>query len=196
MSANGVFTSSLDYTFFAGGFSIVTGGVPAQTIDYTLNSDVFVPITGDMQTLPLDFVFSAAITPPIIQASADLSFGFTGNSFLEFGIQSFLSSEWINRIEFSANGFAETVVAGVGDITLPFILDTNIFVFSLGDGLTGFDFSVEGKGTNLSTHLFSTTGDNSLKFIDNDFNGYLIPKESNAVKIISDGATDVEILLY
>ena len=196
MSANGVFTSTLDYTFFGGGFSIVSGGVPAQTIEYTFNSDVFVPITGDMQTLPLDFTFSAAITPPIIQASADLSFGFTGSSFLEFGIQSFLSSEWINRIEFSANGFAETVIAGVGDITLPFNLDTNIFVFSLGDGLTGFDFSVEGKGTNLSTHLFSTTGSNSLKFIDNDFNGYLIPKESNAVRIISDGATDVEILLY
>jgi hypothetical protein len=35
-----------------------------------------------------------------------------------------------------------------------------------------------------------------LKFIDNDFNCYLIPKESNAVRIISDGATDVEILLY
>ena len=195
MSANGVFTSTIDYTFFGGGYSIVSGGVPDQTIDMVLDNSGIVSIIGEMQPFALDFTFASEITPPFIYGSAELSFGFTGSATLEFGIQTFGSSEWINRLEFSANGFAETVVAGVGDITLPFILDTNIFVFSLGDGLTGFDFSIEGKGTNLSTHLFSTTGDNSLKFIDNDFNGYLIPKESNAVKIISDGATDVEILL-
>lgn len=195
MSANGVFTSTIDYTFFGGGYSVIAGGVPAQTIDMALDTSGAVAIVGELQPFALDFEFESEITPPFIYGSAEVSFGFTGSAFLEFGIQTFGSSEWINRIEFTANSSAESVIAGVADITLPFNLDTNIFLFSLGDGLTGFDFSVAGKGTNLSTHKLSVTGSNSLKFINNDFNGYSIQKESNAVKIISDGGTDVEILL-
>ena len=195
MSANGVFTSTIDYTFFGGGYSIVSGGVPDQTIDMVLDNSGVVSIIGEMQPLALDFTFASEITPPFIYGSAEVSFGFTGSATLEFGIQTFGSSEWINRLEFTSNSFAETVIAGVGDVTLPFTLDTNFFIYSLGDGDTAFGFSVAGKGTNLSTHQFSTTGSNSLKFINNDFNGCLIHKESNAVKIVNNGGTDVEILL-
>ena len=64
MSANGVFTSTLDISFFGGGFSTIEGQA-SGVFDLSFTSDVFNPVLAELnQTLTFD-VEAGIVTPTI-----------------------------------------------------------------------------------------------------------------------------------
>ena len=92
MSANGVFTSTIDYTLFGGGYSVLVGGA-SGTFDVSIASDVVVPVVAT-STNSLDFTLTAGVETPTIYgtASGSLDFSMNQSGFIVFGIQSYLYS--------------------------------------------------------------------------------------------------------
>ena len=195
MSANGAFLTTLDFEFFGGGYTTLSGGV-STTIEPSLVSYAQVPITGTLNNFNLDFAFSGTITPPIIQASAEnLSFDFTFNSTMEFGVQRYASAEYGSLvIPFSGSAEGYVVTSARLNQTLDFTLDTNIYVFSLGDSIVSYDFSVQSSGLNVSTRSYSRDGANYCSFNGNDFNEVQIFAQSNSVRITDNGVRYAEVL--
>tara|TARA_B110000503_G_scaffold128808_1_gene200348 strand:+ start:4437 stop:5024 length:588 start_codon:yes stop_codon:yes gene_type:complete len=193
MSANGAFSTTLDFEFFAGGYTTLAGGVSA-TIEPSLVSYAKVPINGTLSDFNLDFTFSGIVTPPIIRASAELSFGFDATGFLEFGVIRFASSEWSNRIPFSATSEGYVTTHAYFTPTLEFALDTEIYVFSLGDSSGSYGFSLQSTGINVSTREYSRDGGNYCYFDSIDFNDVQIYTPSNGIIIMDNGIRDAEVL--
>lgn len=196
MSANGAFSTILDYNFFGGGVVYTTGEV-SGIIEPSLNSVGRVPIVGEIQPQNIEFTLTeAGIETPTINAAAEnLSFGFTGSGFIEFGVQRYLTSNantMIIPFSGSANGYS--IVSGSLDQVLTFTPETNIYVFSEGPGLGSISFSVLSKGTNASTHVYDRIGANYCSFSGIDHNNVQIVAQSNDVKIVDNGIRQAEII--
>lgn len=195
MSANGAFSTTLDFEFFAGGYTTLTGEA-SVSIETSLVSYARVPITGTLNDFNLNFSFVGLITPPIIQASAEnLNFGFTSSSTVEFGIQRYAKSEYGSLvIPFTQSAQAYNSTHAYLNKTLDFTLNTKIYVFSLGefDGSYGFNFN--STALNISTRAYSRNGANYCAFNGVNFNGATINNESNSVRIIDSGVRQATVL--
>jgi hypothetical protein len=193
MSANGAFSTTLDYQFFGGGYSRVSGEV-SGLIETSLIFDAQVPITGEISNFNLDFSFVAGVETPTIYGNADLSFGFVASGQAEQGIQTFGKSEWINRLPFEASSEGYVVVSGNLNQTLEFNLDTNIFLFSDGDGAGSFGFSLASKGTNVSTGIYHREGANYCTLDGSDYNSVQILLSYNDLHLVDSGIRQAEII--
>lgn len=194
MSANGAFSSTLDYTFIGGGVLQVTGPV-SVSIDPVFVASAEVPIYAESTNNSLDFTLTeAGIETPTIQVTANLSTSFTVSSTAEQGIQSFLRSYYLNRIEFTANSAGNVIVKGEADLTLPLLSSTNIYVFSEGPASGSIDFSVSAQAYNMTNRVLSRTGDNAVLFKTNEYNEVRIAKESNAIRIVDNGIREADII--
>jgi hypothetical protein len=195
MSANGAFSTTLDFEFFAGGYTTLSGEV-SVSIEPSLVSYARVPITGTLNDFNLNFSFTGTITPPTILASAEnLSFGFTSSSFVEFGVQRYAAAEYGSLvIPFSATGQGYNLTHAYLNKTLDFTLNTKIYVFSLGESAGSYGFNLESTGLNISTRAYSRDGANYCTFNGVNFNGVTINKQSNSVRIIDNGIRHAEVL--
>lgn len=195
MSANGAFSTTLDFEFFAGGYTTLSGEV-SVSIEPSLVSYARVPITGTLNDFNLNFSFTGTITPPTIQASAqNLSFGFTSSSFVEFGVQRYAKAEYGSLvIPFTQSAQGYNLTHAYLNKTLDFTLDTNIYVFSLGDGAGLYGFNLESTAINVSTRAYSRDGANYCTFNGIDFNNAIIKNQSNSVRIIDNGIRHAEVL--
>jgi len=193
MSANGSFSSTLDYTFFGGGVVQVSGEIPTYDFPLSLVSTATLPIYAS-STNNLDFIFTGGVENPANNGQVNATFGFTGSATVEIGISRFAKSEWSNRFEFTANAEGLVVVSATFDNVLPFTTETNIYVFSEGPASGTFDFSVAALGTNVSTHAYSRTGGNAVKIGDVEFNGVRIPAATNGLRVINNGITHAEVI--
>jgi hypothetical protein len=195
MSANGAFSTTLDFEFFAGGYTTLTGEA-SVSIEPSLVSYARVPITGTLDDFNLNFSFTGRITPPIIQASAeDLSFGFTSSSFIEFGVQRYAKAEYGSLvIPFTQSAQGYNLTHAYLNKTLSFTLNTKIYVFSLGESAGTYGFNLESTALNVSTRAYSRDGANYCTFNGVNFNGVTINKQSNSVRIIDNGIRQAEVL--
>ena len=194
MSANGAFSTTLDFEFFGGGYTQLSGGV-SGFIETSFVSYAQIPIAGTLNNFNLDFELIGFITAPIIQASAELSFGFTSSSTIEFGVIRYATVEYgALVIPFTQSAQGYNLTHAHFNPTLEFTLDTNIYVWSAGDSVGSYGFSVESLGVNVSTRTYSKDGANYVVFNQIDFNDLHINDESNSIKIISNGMTQAEII--
>jgi hypothetical protein len=195
MSANGAFSTTLDFEFFAGGYTTLTGEV-SVSIEPSLVSYAKVPITGIINDFNLNFSFIGAIVPPTIQASAEnLSFGFTSSSFIEFGVQRYAKAEFGSLIiPFTQSAEGYNLTHAYLNKTLDFTLNTKIYVFSLGESAGSYGFSLESAGLNISTRAYSRDGANYYTFNGVNFNDVTINAQSNSVRIIDNGVRHAEVL--
>ena len=192
MSANGAFTSSIDYEFLGGGVVQISGPV-SVSIDPIFDATAAAVIYGQSSNT-LDFTFVAGVETPTIYGTANLGIGFSATGRIEFGVQRFASSEWINRIPFTANSEGYVVVSAQADIPLSFSLDTNIYVFSEGPSSGSIDYFVSAKGVNVSGRTYSKIGGNSVKLDNNQFNDVRINISSNGVRIVDNGLRLAEVI--
>lgn len=193
MSANGAFTSTLDFDYIGGGVVQVKGPV-SVSIDPVFDSTAVVPVLATFSN-SLDFTFLGGIETPTIKAVANVSFGFTASATAGQGIQTFGSSEWINRLNFSldtANGYV--IVSGSFTPTLEFNLDTNIYVFSEGPAAGEIPYFIAAKGTDVSNHVYDRDGASFCSFNGVDHNSVNINIDSNSVRIIDNGIRQAEII--
>ena len=194
MSANGAFSSTLDYAFIGGGVVQISGPVSVG-IDPVFVASAKLPINAELQPYTLDLSLTqAGIETPTIQASLNVSTSFTASATAEQGIQSFLRSFYTNRIEFTANSEGYVVVSGELDVTLPFLTSTNIYVFSEGPAQGSIDFSLSAQAYNMTARVRSRTGGNSVLFKTNEHNGVRIPLESNSVRLVDSGVREADII--
>ena len=193
MSANGALTSTLDFDFIAGAVLSVKGPLSVE-IGVTTSLTGVVPIYGELEPYTLDFNGQASIETPTIYASAtDLSTSFTVSGTIEFGVTRELEAN--NQINFTLDTVPGFVIThGTADITLPFLSDTNIYVFSEGPVSVATSFLLAGKGLNWDTHVYDRTGVNGIKFTGDESNGVNIKIESNGVKLVSNGIGYAEII--
>jgi hypothetical protein len=192
MSANGAFTSTLDYNFIGGGVVTVRGPV-SVSIDPILDASAVVPISASFSN-SIDFTFAGGIETPTIKAYVDVSFDFTASATAGQGIQTFGSSEWINRLNFTGSAEGYVVVQAYFTPTLEFNLDTNIYVFSEGPAAGLIDYSVAAKGTNVSTHIYDRVGASYCSIDSLDHNIVNINVQSNSIKISDNGSRAAEII--
>jgi hypothetical protein len=190
MSANGEFSSTIDYDFIGGGF-VTVSGVVSGTITPILNFEGRVPIFAESTNNSISFTFSGGIQLPTIQAQAELDFDFTVSSTLEFGIQSYAFAN--TRIEFTSNSEVISFIEGEVDYVYPFVLESNITQFSLGQAVVSYDFEVDSSVFNYSIHSYDKIGKNLVKLLDYN-NEILINDERNGVIIKRDGMNEVKIL--
>ena len=194
MSANGAFSSTLDYTFIGGGVLRVRGPV-SVSIEPSIDASAAVPISGEIQPQSIDFTLTeAGIETPTIQARVDVSTSFTASATAEQGITSNLRSFYTNRIEFTANSEGYVVVSGSADLTLPLTTNTNIFVFSEGPVAGSISFSLSSQAYNMTNRVRSRTGENSVMFKTNEFNVVRIKSESNDVRLVDSGIRQADII--
>lgn len=197
MSANGSVTSTLDYEFF-GGAVVKNSGTLSGNLNNVLEFSAVVPVNAEPFNYTLEFGLTAGIeTPTVYGEATNLSIGFDMNQsgFIEFGVQRYLVSNANTMfIPFGASSEGYSVVSGVFDNILPFTSETNIYVFSEGPASGSITFSVLGKGTNASTHIYDRVGENFCEFQGVDHNGVLMVYESNDVKIIDNGIRQAEII--
>lgn len=195
MSANGAFSTTLDFEFFAGGYTTLSGEV-SVSIEPSLVSYARVPITGTINDFNLNFSFTSTIVPPTIQASAEnLTFGFTSSSTVEFGVQRYARAEYGSLvIPFTQSAQGYNLTHAYLNKTLDFTLNTEIYVFSLGESTGSYEFSLESTGLNISTRSYSRDGANYCTFNGVNFNGATITKQSNNVRIIDNGIRHAEVL--
>jgi hypothetical protein len=194
MSANGALSSTLDYTFIGGGVLQVKGPV-FVSIDPTFVASATVPIYAELQPYTLDFSLDeAGIETPTIQASLNATIDFSASATAGQGIQSFLSSFYTNRIEFTANSEGFVIVSGTADLTLPLTTNTNIYVFSEGPASGSISFSLTSQAYNMTTRVRSRAGDNAVLFKTNEFNAVRVPKEANSVRIVDNGERIADII--
>lgn len=195
MSANGAFSTTLDFEFFAGGFTTLSGEA-SVSIEPSLVSYARVPITGTLNDFNLNFSFTGRITPPIIQASAEnLNFGFTSSSTIEFGVQRYAKSEYGSLvIPFTTTAQGYNLTHAYLNKTLDFTLNTKIYVFSLGESSGSYGFNLESTALNISTRAYSRDGANYCTFNGVDFNNAIINNQSNSVRIIDNGVRHATVL--
>lgn len=194
MSANGAFSSTLDYNFFGGGVVSLSGSL-STNLDPVFESSAVIPVFGEIQPQSLSLELTeAGIETPTIQASFNGSIDFTGFGTAEQGITTNGQSFYVIRTEFTANAEGHVVVSGTLDQTLDFSIQPNIYVFSEGPAAVSFDFSVAAQGTNVSTHLYSKDGANYCSIYGIDYNNVKIMAQSNSVKIIDNGIRQVEVI--
>lgn len=198
MSANGAFSTILEYDFFGGGV-VYTSGEVSGIIELSLDADVRVPIVGEIQPQTISFALTeAGIETPTIYGSAEnlsIDFSMNQSGFIEFGVQRYLTSNantMIIPFSGSANGYS--IVSGTLNQVLSFTPETNIYVFSEGPGFGSISFSVLSKGTNASTHIYDRIGANYCVFDGIEHNEVQIVTQSNDVKIIDNGIRQAEII--
>lgn len=197
MSANGSIATTLDYEFF-GGAVVKNAGTLTGALEPSL---VFVaqnPVNAEPFTYTLEFGLTAGIeTPTVYGEATNLSIDFTidQSGFIEFGVQKYLTSNANTMIiPFGATGEGYSVVSGTFDNILPFTSETNIYVFSEGPAAGTFGFTVLGRGTNYSTHIYDKVGANEVTFQGIDSNDTKMIAESNDVIIIDNGIRQAEII--
>ena len=191
MSANGTFSSTLDYDFFGGGYITIQGGV-SGSIDPAISSTSKVYIVGESTNNSIDFTFSSAAQMPPAQGTLEQTIDFTFSSTVEFGIIRWATAN--NRIDFSldtAEGY--NLTHGNLNKTLPFFISITADQFSLADTTVSYDFVLSGKGINISTHTYDRIGTNGVTFRDN-YNGISIVDQFTDVNIRDNGSTSVRIL--
>jgi hypothetical protein len=194
MSANGAVTTTLDFQYFGGGVIQVSGGL-SGVIDNSFVFDGVVPIVGHIEPVTIDFSFGAGIeTPTIYGKVEDASFDFTSYSFVEFGVQRYLSVANNTLFDYSATSEGYVTTHVNFNPTLDFNLDTHIYVFSLGDGNGVYSFSVDSLGLNVSTREYSKTGGNYVTFDGIDNNEYRLVDPTNGLNLISNGMSKADIL--
>ena len=194
MSANGAVTTTVDFTYFGGGYVQVSGEV-SGSIDPSFVFDGRIPIYGEINPVTIDFGFSAGIeTPTIYGRVPDASFDFTSYSFVEFGVQRYLSVANNTLFDYTANSEGYVTTHVNFNPTLDFNLDTHIYVFSLGDTTGTYTFSVDSVGLNVSTRQYSKTGGNYVSFDGIDNNEYRLVDPKNGINLISNGISKAEIL--
>lgn len=194
MSANGVFSTTLDYQYFGGGVVQNTGEF-SRLIDYSFDSSVQIPIVGQIDNFDLDFSFAAGIETPELNAAADLSFEFSVSAQADQGIQRFATVEWKKlQVPFSVSANGYSIVAGTLDQTLEFNLDTNIFVYSELESSGTIGFVVSSKGTNVSTHVYDVQGANYCTLDASDYNNVQILSPYNNCTLIDNGIRQAEII--
>lgn len=191
MSANGEFSSTLDFEFFGGGAVNVVGEISASfdpILDFTAKTLIFAESTNNY----IDFAFSGGIQLPVIEATADLQIDFYSTSTVEFGIQSYLFAN--TRIEFtnSSEGFA--YVAGDIDVTVPFTVFTEVTQFSLGQGNVSYSFELDSLSINASTHTYDRLGKNGVLIGPIESNSIELTNDTNDINLVSNGETRVEII--
>mgnify|MGYP003635561802 FL=1 len=162
MSANGVFTSTLDYSFFGGGFSTIEGGASG---DFTLafTSDVFNPVYAELdQTLTFDVV--AGIVTPTVYGEFDgtIDFSLNQSGRIEFGIQSYLTSA-NNEVEFSASSTGLVPVTGSFTPTFDINFSGTMAQFSLVQGATAFSFDLDSVVQNYTLLNKTRAGKNATE---------------------------------
>jgi hypothetical protein len=193
MAANAEFSTTLDYEFFGGGTVFVVGE-GSGVLDYIFNSNVKTLIFAESSNNFIDFTFTGGIQLPTINAVANLSFGFSISSTVEFGIQSFAFAN--TRIEFSSTseGFAPIKVSV--DYVLPFVAQSTITQFSLAFANTSFNFSVNSQVLNYSLQIVDLLGLNSIELITYEFNEIEVLNENNFVEIIDSGYNEAKVLTH
>ena len=197
MSANGSIVTTLDYDFF-GGAVVKNSGTLTGALEPSL---VFVaqnPVNAEPFTFTLEFGLTAGIETPTVYAEAtNLSIDFTidQSGFIEFGVQKYLYSNANTMIiPFGATGEGFSTIEGTFDNILPFTSETNIYVFSEGPASGTFGFTVLGKGTNHSTHIYDRIGANEVSFQGIENNDVRMVADSNDVIIIDNGIRQAEII--
>lgn len=192
MSANGAFSTTLDFDFFGGGYLQLSGEV-SGLIETSFVSYAQVPIFAEAP-LTLDFEFTAGIETPTVYGNANLSFSFDAGGVIEFGVSRYGSVANNVLFDYTSESLGYVKTHAYFSPTLEFTLDTNIYVFSEGDSAGLYNFSVESTGLNISTRSYSRDGASYCSFNGIDFNDLHINDESNSIKIINNGMTQAEIL--
>jgi|TARA_B110000908_G_C10263663_1_gene461474 hypothetical protein len=192
MSANGVFTSTLDYSFFGGGFSTIEGGASG---DFTLafTSDVFNPVYAELdQTLTFDVV--AGIVTPTVYGEFDgtIDFSLNQSGRIEFGIQSYLTSA-NNEVEFSASSTGLVPVTGSFTPTFDINFSGTMAQFSLVQGATAFSFDLDSVVQNYTLLNKTRAGKNATELTRFNSSEVVIKQEPNGVKIRNTGITYAEV---
>jgi hypothetical protein len=194
MSANAAVTTTLDFQYFGGGVIQVSGEL-SGLIDNSFVFDGVVPIVGHIEPVSIEFGFSAGIeTPTIYGALTPQLIPFSSNSFVEFGVQRYLSVANNTLFDYGATSEGYVTTHVNFNPTLEFNLETDIYVFSLGDTSGTYSFSLDGLGLNISTREYSRTGGNTITFDGIDNNSANIIHDTNGIKLISNGVSYAEIL--
>lgn len=191
MSANGVFSSTLDYEFFGGGYSVVSGGI-SGSLEASLNSAASVSIYGESNN-SIDFSFSSLAGTPTLRAEFSGSIDFTVTSTVEFGVQRWATVA--GRIDFSANSEASSLVQSYADYSFDISLSASATQFSLGEVSGFYTFDVSGIGLNISTHVYDLIGRNEINFVSGlEHNDVTILSKQTDVKLLNGDKTYVEII--
>tara|TARA_B110000459_G_scaffold156767_1_gene171592 strand:+ start:1195 stop:1782 length:588 start_codon:yes stop_codon:yes gene_type:complete len=194
MSANGALTSTLDFSFFGGGYSTIVGGAEG-TFNYAFTSDVFVPVYATLdQTISFD-VEAGIVTPTVYgEFSGTIDFTLTEPARIEFGIQSYIYSG-NNEINFTASASGFSIIAGGADITLPIIFSGTMAQFSLGQTTNAFGYALNSKVINYTLTNKSRLGINDIELTRNMENGVVIRRisEPNDIRLKDSGETFAEV---
>jgi len=193
MSANGAVSTTVDFTYFGGGAVQVSGEV-SGLIGTSFVFDGVVPVYGEIEPVTIDFSFSGGVETPTIYATAEVGFDFSSYSFIEFGDQRYLSVANNVLFDYTANSTGYVTTHANFNPTLDFNLDTNIYIFSLGDGTGTYSFDIESLGYNISTREYSKTGGNYVSFDGIDKNATNVINPSNGIKLLNNGISKAEIL--
>jgi|TARA_B110000483_G_scaffold132940_1_gene159028 hypothetical protein len=194
MSANGALTSTLDFSFFGGGYSTIVGGAEG-TFNYAFTSDVFVPVYATLdQTISFD-VEAGIVTPTVYgEFSGTIDFTLTEPARIEFGIQSYIYSG-NNEINFTASASGFSIIAGGANITLPITFSGTMAQFSLGQTTNAFGYALNSKVINYTLTNKSRLGINDIELTRNMENGVVIRRisEPNDIRLKDSGETFAEV---
>jgi hypothetical protein len=194
MSANGALTSTLDFSFFGGGYSTIVGGAEG-TFNYAFTSDVFVPVYATLdQTISFD-VEAGIVTPTVYgEFSGTIDFTLTEPARIEFGIQSYIYSG-NNEINFTASASGFSIIAGGANITLPITFSGTMAQFSLGQTTNAFGYALNSKVINYTLTNKSRLGINDIELTRNMENGVVIRRisEPNNIRLKDSGETFAEV---
>ena len=193
MSANGTFSTTLDYDFFAGGV-VKTGGEVSSVFDLSLSTSGKVLVVGQAAG-ELDFTFQAGAQLPEVDGTVDVSFGFDVSSTVEFGVQIYGKSEFVNTVEFGVSAEGYSIITGSLEQTLDFNLKSNFIIFSDGTASGSIGFTSSSTGINYSIHSSSFDGINEVRIPSTlSHNDYILVNKSNDVKIDRNGINGVIVL--
>jgi hypothetical protein len=192
----GAVTTTLDFGFFGGGYTQVSG-VWSGSIDATFTSTAFAPVNGILSPVTLEFALVAGIeTPTVYGRAADLSFDFAASSTVEFGVQRFgaVGTEKVVLFEYTAESTGYNLTHANFNPTLDFTLDTEIYLFSSGGSVGSYGFNITSTGLNISTRSYSRDGATYCEFNAVDFNDAHIKLQSNSMEITNNGINYAEII--
>lgn len=191
MSANGVFTSTIDYSFFGGGYSTIEGGANS-TFDLTIASNVFVPINASL-TQSIDFSFQAGVETPTVYGDFAGTIDFTlDEARIVFGRQGYGTSA-NNEINFSATGSGYVTVEAIAQPIIGFTISATMAQFSLGQATAAFDFAARGIGQNYTLLNKSRGGKNGAQLTRFSSNNVRIKQQPNGVKIRNPGTNNAVV---
>jgi|GEM_PF-4571346 len=191
MSANGVFTSTIDFEFFGGGYSTIEGQANSS-FDLSFTSNVFVPIVATISPQTIDFNLSAGIVTPTVYGDFTGSIDFALDARIEFGRQGYGTSA-NNEIDFSATGSGYVTVEGFAAPTLDFSISATMAQFSLAEATAAFDFAVNSYVQNYTLLNKSRGGKNSFELTRFSSNGVRIKQLQNGVKVRNPGTNQVVV---